>query len=102
VLTKLGVLSGLEKVRLGVEYERLDGTKYPKRWFPPSLEEYQNVRVRYEELAGWENDISNVVSFDSLPPAAKAYVARVSALAELPVTWVQVGDGADSFIPVPR
>jgi adenylosuccinate synthase len=101
VLTKLGVLSGLEKVRLGVEYEQLDGTPHGKRWFPPSLEDYQNVRVRYEELPGWENDISNVVSFESLPAAAKAYVARVSILAELPITWVQVGDGVDSFIPVP-
>merc|ERR1719247_928366 len=102
VLTKLGVLSGLEKVRLGVEYEQLDGTPHSKRWFPPSLEEYQNVRVRYEELPGWENDISNIVSFDSRPAAAKNYVARVAALAELPITWVQVGDTIDSFIPVPR
>ena len=36
----------LAEVRLGVEYEQLDGTPHGKRWFPPSLEDYQNVPNR--------------------------------------------------------
>jgi adenylosuccinate synthase len=100
VLTKLGVLSGLPKLRLGVLYERLDGSPYPSGWFPPSLEEYANVRVQYEELPGWTEDLSKYTAYSALPAAARKYVERVAALAGSPITWVQVGDGSDSFLRV--
>lgn len=37
----------------------------------------KNVKVEYEVLAGWEEDISECKQWDDLPTNARAYVRRV-------------------------
>jgi adenylosuccinate synthase len=50
-----------------------------------------NCEPVYEELSGWEEDITGVRSMEDLPKAARAYIERIEELAGAPVTMVSVG-----------
>ncbi len=97
-LTKLDVLSGLERLKMAVAYER-DGARpecgrrertevFPAEFGVESLAQWKPV---YEELPGWAEDISGVRSRDELPPAAREYVARIEEQVGVPVTFIGVG-----------
>ena len=96
-LTKLDVLSGLEKLRIAVSYqrggERLD--HFPAEFGTRSLAEWKPV---YEELPGWDEDITGVRKRENLPAAAQAYVSAVEELVGVPVTFIGVGPGREEAI----
>ena len=56
-LTKLDVLSELETIRLGTAY-KLDGQAITA--VPATIEALEKVEVIYEDLPGWQEDISKV------------------------------------------
>lgn len=96
-LTKLDVLSGLERIRVAVAYER-DGERseyFPAEFGVGALAEWQPV---YEELPGWQEDISGARSREELPPAARAYVAKIEEWAGVPVTFIGVGPEREQVI----
>jgi len=72
-LTKLDVLTGLDEIKIGVNYvhngEHLTG-------MPAQLQVLSEVRVQYETLPGWKQDISKVKRFEDLPLNAQRYVKR--------------------------
>ena len=45
----------------------------------------------YEEHPGWKQDISGIKNAADLPPLAKAYLARMTELAGVPITLIGVG-----------
>ena len=47
----------------------------PSANMPPQV--LSNIKVEYEVLAGWEEDISDCREWDSLPLNAQVYVRRV-------------------------
>lgn len=96
-LTKLDVLSGLERIKVAVAYER-GGERtgyFPAEFGVGALAEWQPV---YEELPGWQEDISGARSREELPPAARAYVAKVEEWAGVPVTFIGVGPEREQVI----
>eukprot|EP00252_Welwitschia_mirabilis_P019667 TRINITY_DN4611_c0_g3_i1.p1 TRINITY_DN4611_c0_g3~~TRINITY_DN4611_c0_g3_i1.p1 ORF type:complete len:509 (-),score=107.72 TRINITY_DN4611_c0_g3_i1:162-1688(-) len=95
-LTKLDVLSGLPKIKLGIAYKGPDGNLLPS--FPGDLELLQNVEVVYEELPGWKEDISSVRRYQDLPSAACNYVERIENLVGVPIHYIGVGPGRDALI----
>ncbi len=86
-LTKLDSLSGREKLKICTGY-LVDGE--PAGAFPlaSTLDRAEPV---YETLAGWDDDIQAVRSFDALPQAARDYVAAIQQLVETPITYLSVG-----------
>lgn len=60
-LTKLDVLSQLDTIKLGVRYT-LNGQ--PITSVPAQLEQLKQVKVEYEELPGWQSDISKVMCYN--------------------------------------
>ena len=60
-LTKLDVLSELEVIRLGTAY-KLDGEAITA--VPATIEALEKVEVIYEDLPGWQEDISKVGQLD--------------------------------------
>jgi adenylosuccinate synthase len=89
-LTKLDVLSGLERLKVAVAYER-EGEHiehFPAEFGVEALAEWQPV---YEDLPGWMEDISGARSRDDLPPAARAYVERIEEWVDVPITLIGVG-----------
>ncbi len=100
-ITKLDVLSGFDRLKLCVGY-RYEGETYEE--FPPHQTIFHKCEPIYEELAGWDRDISGARSFEDLPSEARAYVARIEEVAGVPVTLVSVGPARDQTVrrePVP-
>lgn len=82
------VLSGLDKVSICTAYE-LDGRQTTT--MPSTIAEYSRCKPVLIEMEGWKEDISGVRSFDELPEAAKAYIAKIEELTKTPVGLVSVG-----------
>nr|ADE75770.1 unknown [Picea sitchensis] len=95
-LTKLDVLSGLSRIRLGVAYKGPDGNVLPS--FPADLDLLQQVEVIYENLPGWQADISSVRRYQDLPSAACLYVERIESLLGIPINYIGVGPSRDALI----
>ena len=87
-LMKLDVLSAFPALRIAVGYSSL-GERYDE--FPRQQRVLYNCSPIYEDLPGWQTDITEVRRLQDLPRAARAYVERVEQLAGAPVTIVSVG-----------
>lgn len=94
-LTKLDVLSGLEKVPVCVAYE-VDGRRVDE--MPMTQTDVHHAVPVYEELPGWFEDISHCRSFDELPANAKAYVEYLESIIGARVSAIGVGPGRDQTI----
>ena len=94
-LTKLDVLTGLEKVKICTGYsyrgEIIDE-------FPASLKVLKECRPVYDELPGWQEDISGARKLGDLPANARRFLERVSEVTGVPVALVGVGSGRSQTI----
>ncbi len=94
-VTKLDVLDGLEEIKICVGY-RLDDELIDT---PPLLmDRYAECEPVYETMAGWTTETSGVTSYDDLPNAAQAYLARIEEILETPVDIVSTGPGREAVI----
>ncbi|MCD6362938.1 MAG: adenylosuccinate synthase [Synergistetes bacterium] len=91
-LTKLDVLTGLEKIKICVAYE-VSGRRTEE--FTPLLDEAKPV---YEEIDGWSEDIRDVRTFGDLPPEARNYVRLVEEIVRCKVFFIGVGPGREETI----
>lgn len=97
VLTKMDVLGGLETLKICTAYE-YNGKVMTT--FPADLDILAQCKPVYEELPGWEEDISKIKRFKDLPLNAKRYVQRVEELSRVPVDIVSVGPGREETIVI--
>ena len=93
-LTKLDVLSYLDRIPLCVQYE-LDGVRTDEFPFPAALGSAKPV---IEYMDGWSCDISNARSWEELPAQAKAYVLRIEQAVGCHIQYVSVGAERNAFI----
>jgi adenylosuccinate synthase len=93
-VTKLDVLDRFAELKLCTGYE-LDGEIIDRVPDTPDLE---RVRPVYETWPGWEESTRDARRWDDLPAAARAYLARVSELAETAIDYVSVGPGREQLI----
>jgi len=98
-LTKLDVLSGLPELKVGVEYILPCGTHTTA--FPSDIDDLAEVKVVYETLPGWSEDISGVRLYKDLPPACRAYVERIEELCKVECRYIGVGPGRDAIVIKP-
>ena len=87
-LTKLDVLSGLDKVKICIGYKHNDKIL---RNFSTNLAVLQNCEPVYEELPGWKESLSGIKEFKGLPENAKGYIRRIEELVGIPVCIVSIG-----------
>ena len=96
-VTKLDVLDAFRTIPVCVGYrfneERRDE-------FPVDPDVVNAVEPIYEELDGWCQPTSDVRHFADLPKTARAYLNRIEALVEVPVSFVSVGTRRDQLIRV--
>lgn len=97
VVTKLDVLTGLEKVPVCVAYD-VDGTRYDE--MPDDQSAFHHAKPIYEEMPGWWEDISHARTIEDLPANAQAYLARLEELSGCRISAVGVGPRRDEIIPV--
>ena len=93
-LTKLDVLSYLDKIPLCVQYE-LEGIRTDDFPFPAVLPEAKPV---IEYMDGWHCDISEIRTWEALPATARAYVARIENAVGCHIRYVSVGAERNAFI----
>lgn len=94
-LNLLDVFSGFDKIKICTAYE-LDGEKID--YYPASLKELYRCKPVYEELPAWEEDITQVKTWEELPENAKKFLNRVSELVGVPLVTVSVGPDREQTI----
>jgi adenylosuccinate synthase len=96
-LTKLDVLSGLERVPVCVAYE-VDGARHEE--MPTTQTEFHHAKPVYEYLDGWWEDISKARTFEDLPKNAQAYVKALEDMSGAPVSAIGVGPGRSQTLQI--
>ncbi len=94
-LTKLDVLDAFATVKVCVAYEA-GGERFTHPPYHQST--FHQVTPVYEELPGWQTDITGVTELDDLPAAARDYVAFLADQIGVPVRLVGVGPGREQFV----
>ncbi len=94
-LTKLDILSGLQTLYLCTGYQSNGKTWKDLPLAPADLSVFTPL---YEELPGWQEDVSSARSIHELPQAALAYLRRIEELAETPIRLVSVGPEREQVI----
>ena len=84
----LDVLTGFDKIKICTAYKMGDEIINN---FPASLEDLAKCEPVYEELDGWNEDITKIEKFEDLPENAKKYVARIEELIGVSIDLVSVG-----------
>lgn len=95
VVTKLDVLTGLEKIPVCVAYE-IDGKRVED--MPQSQSDMHHAQPIYEFFPGWEEDISQCRTFEELPANAQAYILKLEELSGTRISSVGIGPGRDQTI----
>jgi len=95
VLTKLDVLTGLEKIPVAVGYE-VDGQRVDE--VPVSQSDFHHAVPVYEEFPGWQEDISGTREFSELPANAQAYVRELEAMSGSRISAIGVGPGREEIV----
>ncbi|GAA4399289.1 adenylosuccinate synthase [Tsukamurella soli] len=94
-LTKLDVLSSMERVPICVAYE-IDGVRHDD--MPMTQSELHHATPIYETMPGWWEDISECRTFEDLPKNAQDYVLRLEELSGAFMSCIGVGPGRDQTI----
>ena len=94
-VTKLDVLSGLDKIKICIKYE-LDGKEVSD--VPSLISELERVVPKFIELDGWKEDLSGVRKWHELPAAARLYLSTLSEILACPISIVSVGPERDSTL----
>ena len=96
-ITKLDVLTGLEKVPVCVAYE-VDGVRFDE--IPMTQTDFHHAKPVYEYFDGWNDSISDAKTLDELPENARKYVHKLEELSGCRISAIGVGPDRDQTIVV--
>jgi adenylosuccinate synthase len=94
-ITKLDVLTGLPGIKIATSY-RCGPSEL--RSVPPRLADLEICKPVFEELEGWDQDISHARSYSDLPKNTQRYLQAIEEMAGVPLSLVSVGPGRDQTI----
>ena len=102
VLTKLDVLTGLKEIPICVAYdvEQEDGTHIRLEDMPVDQSQFAAAQPVYETMPGWDEDISQIHSFDDLPETTQRYVRRLEELSGCRISAIGTGPQRDHIIEI--
>jgi adenylosuccinate synthase len=95
VLTKLDVLTGLEKVPVCVAYD-VDGVRHEE--MPVNQTDFHHAKPIFEQFPGWWEDISDAKTMADLPSAARSYAEAVEEMSGARISAIGVGPGRDQTV----
>src|SRR5205085_8615012 len=95
-ITKLDVLSGLDTISLFTRYRGAEEATFDH--YPYHQTVMHQATGEYEQLPGWDEDISDAREEADLPPAARDYLAFVADFVGVPIALIGVGPGRDQVI----
>ena len=89
-LTKLDVLSGLDPLKLCIEYDMAGNIM---KYMPQLSDDIARCKPVYMDIPGWHEDISDTGSFVDLPENARFYVELIEELMGVEINYISVGPG---------
>jgi adenylosuccinate synthase len=96
VVTKLDVLSGLDRLSVCTRYRGAEGAEFD--YFPYHQSVLHHATGEYVELDGWSEDLSECRSEADLPDAAREYLDFVSEFVGVPIALIGVGPSRDEVV----
>jgi adenylosuccinate synthase len=95
-ITKLDVLSGIGPLRVAVRYRSKEGAELDT--FPYHQSILHSATPEYEELPGFDADLTGCNSAADLPQEARDYLGFIADFAGVPVRLVGVGPDREQSI----
>ncbi len=86
-MMKSDVLDKFDTIRACTHY-MIDGKRYD--YFPYDVNDVEVIPV-YEDIKGWNSDLTKLSSYDDAPNELKSYVRYLEQKLEVPITVVSVG-----------
>jgi adenylosuccinate synthase len=96
VVTKLDVLSRLDRIQVCTSYRGADGAEFDD--FPYHQTVLHHATAQLTELPGWKEDISECRTYSELPEEAREYLRFIAEYVGAPVTLVGVGPGREQVV----
>ncbi len=97
-LTKIDKLAGLETVKVCVAYD-IHGVRHHD--LPYHQSDLHDAVPVYEEMPGWDSDLSGAHQPSHLPRQARDLVELIQDQIRVPIHLVGVGPGRDQFVQLP-
>jgi adenylosuccinate synthase len=95
-ITKLDVLSGIGPLRVAVRYRSKEGAELDT--FPYHQSILHSATPEYEELPGFDLDLTGCRNADDLPREARDYLGFIADFVGVPVRLVGVGPDREQVI----
>jgi adenylosuccinate synthase len=96
VVTKLDVLSGLDRISICTRYRGPEGLELDQ--FPYHQTVLHHAAGEYIDVPGWSEDLSECREESDLPQAARDYLELISEFVNVPVVLIGVGPGREEVI----
>jgi adenylosuccinate synthase len=95
-VTKLDVLSGLDKICVCTRYRGAEGAEFD--YFPYHQTVLHHAAGEYVEFPGWSEDLGGCRSEEDLQPAARDYLQFVADFVRVPIALIGVGPDREQVI----
>ncbi len=95
-VTKLDVLSGFDRICVATSYRGPEDAEFTD--FPYHQTILHHSVGQYEELEGFDDDLTECRSEADLPDAARAYLRFVADFVGVPIALIGVGPGREQVI----
>ena len=95
IMTKADVLSGFDTIKVCTHYN-VDGRKTDRIPFDINAK----IEPVYKEMKGWNNDITEISSFDNLPAELKAYIHFIEKETGVPFHIISLSPDREKTIVV--
>jgi adenylosuccinate synthase len=96
VITKLDVLSGLDRIQVCTGYRGTEGAEFSD--FPYHQTVVHHASAELTTLAGWSESLGECRAISDLPAAAREYLHFISEQVGVPVALVGVGPEQNQII----
>jgi adenylosuccinate synthase len=96
VVTKLDVLSGLDRIYACTSYRGADGAEFQD--FPYHQTVLHHTVAELTELPGWKEDLGECRTVSDLPTGARDYLDFIAEHTGAPIAMVGVGPGRDQVV----
>jgi adenylosuccinate synthase len=97
IVTRLDVLSGIEKVKVATSYDSEGGQI---DHIPANVWDFAKVKPHYQEMDGWEGDLQKCRAISDLPASARRYLDFIEEQTGTPIAIVSIGPDRDETIVV--
>ena len=99
-ITKLDVLSGIGPLQVATRYRHPEGAEFDT--FPYHQSILHKATGVYEQLPGWDEDLTSVRRFEDLPQNAQDYLHYIEKFVGVPIVLIGVGPARDQVIELDR